>query len=175
MASIAFCKNTVAARNLGKVISAKELFSCQQHCTPYIKQIMSKKLEQPFWQNKTMQEMTEQEWESLCDGCAQCCVYKTEDEETGEIEYSTIACPLLNIETCKCSKYETRQQYEPECATIRPENAHKLSSWLPKTCAYRLLAEERDLPPWHPLITGNPDSTKNAGMSVRNRVMHAKE
>ena len=126
-----------------------------------------------FWQTKTMQEMTPKEWESLCDGCARCCVYKTEDEETEEIEYSNIACPLLDLESCKCSKYATRQQHEPECATITPENANQLATWLPETCAYRLLTEGQDLPSWHPLITGDIESTKNAGMSVRNRVMHA--
>ena len=136
---------------------------------------MNSKPRNYFWQTKTMQEMTPKEWESLCDGCARCCVYKTEDEETGEIEYSNIACPLLDLESCKCTKYETRQQHEPECATITPENIKQLATWLPETCAYRLLAEGQDLPSWHPLVTGDIESTKNTGMSVRNRVVHAKK
>ena len=139
-----------------------------------IKHSMNNETQNYFWQTKTMKEMTPEEWESLCDGCARCCVYKTEDEETGEIEYSTTACPLLDLDTCKCTKYKTRQQYEPECATITPENVNKLATWLPETCAYRLLTEGYDLPSWHPLVTGDIESTKNAGMSVRNRVAHAK-
>jgi uncharacterized cysteine cluster protein YcgN (CxxCxxCC family) len=135
---------------------------------------MNKIPNEQFWQTKSMHEMTTIEWESLCDGCARCCVYKTEDEETGEIEYLPIACPLLDLNTCKCSKYEKRQEYKPECATITPENVAELT-WLPDTCAYKLLANGYELPSWHPLITGNKDSTENAGMSVRNRVIHAKD
>ena len=135
---------------------------------------MSKEITKQFWQQKAMDEMTTQEWESLCDSCARCCVYKTEDEETGEIEYLPIACPQLDLETCRCSNYDTRQEFEPECATITPENIDSLT-WLPETCAYRLIAKGQDLPSWHPLITGNPDSTKEFGMSVRNRVIHAKD
>ncbi len=118
--------------------------------------------------------MTEQEWESLCDGCARCCVYKTEDEETGEIEYLPIACPQLDLETCKCTEYEKRHEFQPDCETITPDNVKQLT-WLPDTCAYRLISAGQDLPSWHPLITGNAESTKDAGMSVRNRVIHAKD
>ena len=132
---------------------------------------MSKEITAQFWQKKTMQEMTKQEWESLCDGCARCCVYKTEDEDTGEVEYSPIACPLLDLETCRCSKYTTRQKYQPECATLTPENVQQFS-WLPETCAYRLLAEGKELPSWHPLITGYTDSTKDAGMSAHGKIWH---
>lgn len=135
---------------------------------------MNKEISQPFWKNKSMHEMTEQEWESLCDSCARCCVYKTEDEETGEIEYLPIACPQLDLDTCKCTKYTKRHEIQPDCETITPGNAEKLT-WLPETCAYRLVAAGLDLPSWHPLVTGDSESTKNAGMSVRNRVTHAED
>ena len=118
--------------------------------------------------------MTETEWESLCDGCARCCVYKTEDEDTGEIEYTPIACPLLDVETCRCTNYNNRQEIEPDCVKITPDNVRQLT-WLPETCAYKLVAEGKNLPSWHPLVTGDRDSTKNAGMSVRNRVIHASD
>lgn len=135
---------------------------------------MSKDIEEQFWKTKDMHKMTSEEWESLCDGCARCCVYKTEDEETGEVEYLPIACPLLDLETCRCTNYENRQQLESDCVKITPENINELS-WLPDTCAYKLIAAGKDLPTWHPLVTGDSESTKNMGMSVRNRVVHASD
>lgn len=121
----------------------------------------------PFWKTKTIYEMTDAEWESLCDRCAQCCVYKTEDEDTGEIHYSDVACPLLDLDTCLCTKYATKAIDEPDCTPITRENIHDLT-WLPATCAYLRIATGQDLPSWHPLITGDPKSTQKADMTIRN-------
>ena len=124
----------------------------------------------PFWKRKTLNEMTRKEWESLCDGCARCCLAKLEDEDTGEIAYTNVACRLLDHETCHCTKYTERSRFVPDCITLTPENVNVLR-WMPSTCAYRLLAEGKDLPVWHPLVTGNPNSVHLAGISVRGRVV----
>lgn len=122
--------------------------------------------EAPFWQRKALVDMTPGEWESLCDGCGKCCLLKLEDIETGDIAYTNVACRLLNLGTCRCSKYEDRQRFVPDCVVLSPENIGDLF-WMPKTCAYRLLAEGRDLPDWHPLVSGDPDSVHRAGASIR--------
>jgi uncharacterized cysteine cluster protein YcgN (CxxCxxCC family) len=127
---------------------------------------------EPFWQKKTLEDMTPEEWESLCDGCARCCVYKIEIEETGDIVYSPDACPLLDLDTCRCTDYTHRREKEPDCAVLTPENIHEAAPWLPVTCAYRRLALGDGLPAWHPLVTGNPNSTRDTGMSVRNHAWH---
>jgi uncharacterized cysteine cluster protein YcgN (CxxCxxCC family) len=96
--------------------------------------------EQPFWQQKTLDEMTDAEWESLCDGCGQCCLHKLMDEDTDEIYFTNVACRQLNIKTCQCRNYERRFEYEPDCIKLTRENLPTFE-WLPPTCAYRLLAE----------------------------------
>jgi uncharacterized protein len=119
----------------------------------------------PFWQTKRLTEMSAAEWESLCDGCGRCCLNKLEDEDTGHIVLTAVACKLLDLKTCRCSDYENRQLEVPDCIRLTPETVGKLT-WLPSTCAYRLIQEGRDLPSWHPLKTGDPTSVHTAGISV---------
>lgn len=125
--------------------------------------------EDRFWEQKTLSEMTEKEWESLCDGCARCCVLKYRDDETGVVYYTSIACRLLDLETCRCLHYTDRRERIPDCAQLSPEAMDELE-WLPSTCAYRRLARGESLPAWHPLLAGSSDSTVSAGMSVRGHV-----
>jgi uncharacterized protein len=123
----------------------------------------------PFWRVKTLEEMDLPEWESLCDGCARCCLVKLEDGDTGEIHFTDIGCTLLDTKACRCVDYKRRQRRVPDCVKLTPEAVRSLS-WLPVTCAYRLVSEGKDLPDWHPLVTGSPDSVHKAGVSVRGRV-----
>jgi uncharacterized cysteine cluster protein YcgN (CxxCxxCC family) len=124
---------------------------------------------EPFWKQKSLEEMTAAEWESLCDGCGRCCLVKLEDEDSGEIAYTDVGCTLLDGEACRCGDYAQRSERVPDCVRLTPEAVRTLR-WLPPTCAYRLVAEGRDLPAWHPLVTGDPDSVHAAGVSVRGRV-----
>lgn len=118
--------------------------------------------DQPFWRRKALADMTRDEWESLCDGCGRCCLIKLEDADTGDIYFTDVTCRLLDQETCRCSAYSRRTTLVPDCVILDPANVHKLS-WMPSTCAYRLLAEGKDLPVWHPLVSGDPDSVHDAG------------
>ena len=128
----------------------------------------------PFWRAKSLETMTAQEWESLCDGCARCCLVKLEDEDTGEILYTDVGCTLLDEAGCRCRDYPNRQARVPDCVRLTPQTVRDLA-WLPPTCAYRLVAEGRDLYWWHPLVSGDPASVHAAGMSVRGRVAGPEE
>ncbi|MFN2381338.1 MAG: YcgN family cysteine cluster protein [Guyparkeria sp.] len=125
----------------------------------------------PFWRHKRLIEMTRTEWESLCDGCAKCCLEKVEDDG-GDVYYTDVACHLLDAGTCQCGDYLNRQVRVPGCVWLRPEDVEEFD-WLPPTCAYRRVAEGRDLPPWHPLLTGDPRSTMASGYSVAGRAVIA--
>jgi uncharacterized protein len=114
--------------------------------------------------------MTPEEWESLCDGCGRCCMVKLEDEDTGQIYLTKLACGLLDIGSCKCGDYSNRFSKMPDCLSITPEAARTLA-WLPPTCGYRLVEEGKDLPWWHPLVSGSPATVHEAGISVRDWAM----
>ena len=131
-------------------------------------------LEQPFWKRKRLGEMTAEEWESLCDGCAKCCLEKLEDASTGAISYTNVACPLLDLETCRCADYSNRTARMHDCVALTPEVIPKLG-WMPSTCAYRLVNEGRDLPAWHPLVCGDRETVHHSGHSVRGRVVPESE
>lgn len=114
--------------------------------------------------------MSPKEWESLCDGCGKCCCIRLEDEDNGEIYITDVVCKLFDANICQCTDYANRSVRVPDCVTLTPDNVDQLT-WMPKTCAYRLLAEGKDLPDYHHLITGSRDSIHEAGMSVQNAVV----
>lgn len=121
-----------------------------------------------FWELKALTDLNPQEWEALCDGCGKCCLNKLEDEDTGHVELTRVACRLFDDSTCRCGQYETRHQFVPECIVLKPSNIDDHAYWMPRTCAYRLLWEGKPLFDWHPLISGTPDSVHAAGVSMRN-------
>ena len=124
----------------------------------------------PFWETKQLCELSPGEWESLCDGCAKCCVHKLQVEESGQVQYTCVACRLLDVTTCRCSNYDSRHELVPECAVLSAEHPEHFE-WMPETCAYRLMHEGKPLPEWHPLITGNPQSVHAHGASARKKLI----
>ena len=129
---------------------------------------------EPFWRTKTLAEMTPQEWESLCDGCAKCCLVKLEDEGTGEIDATDVACRLLELGTCRCGDYAGRKRKVPDCVILSPDNVGELR-WMPATCAYRLVHEGKDLYPWHHLVCGDRDAVHRLGISIKGRVVSERD
>ena len=128
----------------------------------------------PFWQTKRLEQMTVQEWESLCDGCGLCCLVRFEDEDTGEIIPTRVSCRLFDDKLCRCSDYENRKKYVPDCIKLTPWNIEQLE-WMPRSCAYRRIWEGRGLADWHPLISGDPESVHRAGVSVRGQTTNERE
>ena len=126
--------------------------------------------ETPFWESTPLDQMSKSQWESLCDGCAKCCLIKLEDEDTLEIAYTNIACRQLDIGSCHCMNYSDRFRLVPDCVAITPNVIDQLK-WMPKTCAYRRLAEGKKLAWWHPLVSGSAQTVHEAGISVRGRVI----
>jgi uncharacterized cysteine cluster protein YcgN (CxxCxxCC family) len=124
-----------------------------------------------FWEKKPLTKMNQAEWEAVCDGCGKCCLNKLEDEDTGEVVMTRIACRLLDNETCLCAQYPIRHQFVPECIVLTPKTLEENMYWLPQTCGYRLLSEGRPLYDWHPLIAGNSDAIHEAGVTMQGRTI----
>lgn len=127
-----------------------------------------------YWKRKSLAEMTVEEWEGLCDGCALCCMHKLEDEDTGAVYYTDLACRLLDLDTCRCSDYKHRAKRVADCLVLSLDNTEEFE-WLPSSCAYRRVANGQDLPPWHPLLTGDAASVHEAGISLRGHALSENE
>jgi len=123
----------------------------------------------PFWE-RPLDQLNREEWEALCDGCGQCCLHKVEDEDTGEIYHTNVACKLLDLKTAQCSNYPGRRKHVPDCMKLTPQTAGALA-WLPPSCAYRLRADGDPLPEWHYLVCGDRDAVHRAGISVAGKVI----
>lgn len=132
---------------------------------------MVSKEAQPFWKRKTLEAMSPEEWESLCDGCALCCLIRLEDEDTGQVVLSNVHCKYLDTENATCTDYCNRHTNVPDCVELTPEKVRAFN-WLPDTCAYRLVAAGKDLYPWHPLVSGYKESVHEAGISPLGRMVH---
>lgn len=130
---------------------------------------MAAKVE-PFWKRKTLEQLDQDEWESLCDGCGLCCLQKLEDEDDGSVYYTRIACKLLDQDSCRCTNYPNRRQFVPDCIQLSPAQAEEFR-WLPPTCGYRLVSEGVDLPPWHHLVCGDRQAVHDAGISQAGRML----
>lgn len=124
-----------------------------------------------FWEGKPLSAMNDAEWEALCDGCGKCCLNKLEDEDSGEVALTRVACRLLDDATCRCAHYDNRHQFVPDCIVLKPSNIESHLYWMPQTCAYRLLHEGKPLEDWHPLVSGDPGSVHRAGVSMQGRTV----
>lgn len=124
-------------------------------------------LRDQFWETIPLKDLNSDEWEALCDGCGKCCLNKIEDADTGEVFLTRVACRLLDDATCQCSNYQARKSIVPECIQLNPNTIDKHAYWMPQTCAYRLLWDGNALPDWHPLLTGDPQTVHQAGVSVQ--------
>lgn len=130
-----------------------------------------KQRQHKFWKTKTLTEMTSTEWESLCDKCGRCCLHNFKDRKTGKIKFIAVSCQFLDTSNCRCLVYEARKQIAPDCIELCPDKIRPLNR-LPYTCAYRSLAEGRELEWWHPLVSGDPDTVNKAGISVQDKVVN---
>ncbi len=130
---------------------------------------MSPPLRPKFWEDTPPSRMTRPEWEALCDGCGKCCMNKLEDEDTGEVVMTRVACRLFDDTTCRCAQYPIRHQFVPECIVLKPTNMDANLYWMPETCAYKLLWQGKKLYDWHPLISGDPQTVHDAGVSMQSR------
>jgi uncharacterized protein len=119
-----------------------------------------------FWEEKRLEDMSRAEWEAVCDGCGKCCLHKLEDEETGAIFPTNVACRLLDRRSGLCGDYRNRRRHVPDCVRLTPAKLEALD-WLPSTCAYRLLAAGKPLYEWHHLISGSRETVHQAGVSTR--------
>jgi len=128
----------------------------------------------PDWIDKPLSELTQAQWEALCDGCGKCCMAKLQDEDTDKVYYTNVACKLFDEDKCQCLDYANRITKVSECIALSIDHTHEFE-WLPTSCAYRLRFEEKPLPAWHPLLTGQPSSTHDAGCSVKNRTINFKD
>ena len=124
-----------------------------------------------YWETTPLDRMTRKEWEALCDGCGKCCMNKLEDEDTGEVALTRVACRLFDDTTCRCAQYDIRHQFVPECITLTARNLQGHLYWMPETCAYKLLNEGKPLYDWHPLISGDAQSVHDAGISMQSRTV----
>lgn len=123
----------------------------------------------PFWKTKRLDELSADEWEALCDGCGKCCVAKLEDEDTGDIHWTSVGCRLFDAASCRCGNYSARQHLVSDCVQLTPQNVQTIA-WLPQTCAYRLVAEGKDLHWWHHLVSGSRHTVHEAGISMKGRI-----
>jgi len=124
-----------------------------------------------FWENKPITHLSRKEWEALCDGCGKCCLNKLEDEDSGAVALTRVACRLLDDETCRCAQYDIRHQFVPDCIVLKPSNIEEHLYWIPGTCAYRLVYEGKPLFDWHPLISGTAETVHTANVSMRGRTV----
>ncbi len=124
----------------------------------------------PFWKTTKLSQMSQAQWDSLCDGCGKCCLNKLIDDATEELFFTNAACRQLDLRSCRCKDYAHRQKLVPDCVRLTPRNVGKIK-WLPDTCAYRLIREGQDLAWWHPLVSGDPNTVHKAGISVRGRAI----
>lgn len=131
---------------------------------------MSNQIQPPFWETKSLQDMSNDEWESLCDGCGRCCLIKLEDDITSKLAVTNVVCRYFDHDHCRCSEYQSRSKLVPDCVTLTPDNL-EACYFMPPTCAYRLLAEGKPLPAWHPLITGSDQAMRELGISVADQVI----
>lgn len=150
--------------------TAQRITLRQDVTVPIAELSRSNNLQEPFWRRKTLPQMSLEEWESLCDGCGKCCLVKLEDADSGDVSYTDVACWLLNTRTARCGNYAERKSLVPDCILLTADKLDALP-WMPKTCAYRLLSEGKDLPAWHPLRYGSQDAMTRKGISVAGRVV----
>lgn len=128
----------------------------------------------PFWKQKPLHRMSDEEWESLCDGCGKCCLFKLKKNKAEKVQYTSVSCRFLCPRTCRCTSYKKRKKLVPTCMILTPARVEEFS-WLPKTCAYRLVYEGKDLPHWHHLVSGDPGMIHRLGVSVKGKVISEKQ